>query len=186
MRKQLQWIGGILVNPRDTLRALTFEGPVRVSVLLLMLLAMVVVTEPLGTGRALLVGQVRILDGISLFVMTLMGRALEPMLVSMGAALVLYILVRRRPIPGQSIGYDSLSDVAMYLLVPYILMAVLGVFVSASGLDLVEYWPVHGVRGRGLTFWIQLLIAYGWSLVLFVCLAGLLWKAGAPSVTERS
>lgn len=182
MHAELLRMGGVLLHPRTTLRDLITRGQGSMGRLFFWLVIMVVVSEPVRVGRALLVGRQQPLDGALLFLNAVAGRLLEPLFLVILAALALFVVGRaKRARGGAGIGFDAASDVAAYFTVP--LLAVTAVAAILDGLGLpVAALPLHGVRGHGAVWAARLLLAYGWPFALLVIAAGQLDQAAPDPV----
>jgi len=108
-----------------------------------------------------------------------------PMLGALCGALILTILARSltKNVEEERFGFDwtfdRCLDACFYMLVPFLIMASVGVILEQLG---VRWWflPHRPFRGTGIYLTVRLLLAFGWSFILFAIVVRGLWTGLAP------
>lgn len=168
-------LGGMLVSPRRTLRALVTGTEGRVGEIALWLVLLAAAVSPVRTGRAILVGRVAVIDGVWAFLAHLQVRLFVPVV----AVLIVAVLLMAASGP-RRLSFDRAMDVAGFLLVPVLLLTALGVLLRAGGVDL-WFLPHRTLRGGLAARAIYVAVGYGWSLVLLAVALYELRAGGAPA-----
>jgi hypothetical protein len=160
--RRLRILGGVLVAPRATLRALLFREQAPLGPLLALMILVAAASAPTETGRALLLARGDLLDGASLLGSVLAGRLLAPLAGAFAAAVPVWALGRRGS--GPAVGFDRALDATLYVLVPWILLAAVGVLGEPFGVDFWAF-PHRPMRGPpDLVAW-RAVAGFGWPLL---------------------
>ncbi len=181
----LERLGGVLVAPRRTLRAIAVGGAGRPLELVPVFVLVVGVVQPAGLGQALLVARSQVGDGLLAVASLVTSRMSGPVIGAAAFALVVWLAARARR-PELGLGFDGALDAALYALLPYLLLAALGGALAERGLE-AWFLPHRLLRGAPEVWAARLVAGYGWSLTLGAVLAhDLLFApvAKPPAVTS--
>ncbi len=175
MTAALARLGGMIIHPRRTLRAvLAGEGSFFELLPWFVLVSMA--AAPKAAGQALMMLRADIPTGLRLFVGNVANRTGSPMVVAALVAVALtFVSGLRHRDSKQSPGFDRMLDACAYCLVPYLLLAAIGAALAASGME-VWFMPHRMMRGQGWYLAARALAAYGWPLVLLGIVAVEVWR----------
>jgi hypothetical protein len=76
--------------------------------------------------------------------------------------------------------FDRAFDCTMHMLVPFLLLAAIGALASELGGEM-WFMPHRRLTGVHWVYAVRVLVAYGWSLVLFAVVARSVWTARGRS-----
>lgn len=179
-------LGGVLVDPRQTLEALLFEAEGNVLELVPWMVLITASVAPFDTGQAALLFRTSAVDGIRMFLGAMSLRMSPALLFMFASATALFVLGRIRAREARSakrILYAHAIDAAAFALVPYFFMTSLGSVFSAAGFDL-WFMPHRVLQGRGFHLVLRLVTAYGWSALLVCILLSSAWRGGGRAKVE--
>lgn len=139
------------------------------------------VLAPTGTGKALLVGRLDVLDGLLLFVNLIARRMLGPLIGLFVAASLLHLLDRLRHRGDMKVPFDVALDATTFTLVPFLLLACLGALLNKAGFEL-WFMPHRSLQAPGWAGIARIAAAFAWPVALFSVLVHQVWARPA----ERS
>jgi hypothetical protein len=168
-------IGGVLIRPRATLlRIIGGEG--NALEIVPWVLVVVATIVPTSIGHGLLLLRARFFDGLVALLQVLQVRMLNAFFGVLVAAVALHAIERIRRPPERRMGFDRALDVCAFMLVPFLLLTMVGFVLAAFGLNL--WWMPHNrMLGDAGTIVVQVIVAFGWSLMLFAIAVRAIWTA---------
>lgn len=170
--RHLARLGGVIVAPRRTLRRVLLEGDGALWEVLPWMVLVTAAVAPTGAGRALLVGRVAALDGVLLFVNLVATRMVAPLIGIVVAAAILAAVSRATS--DQPVGFDLALDACAFTLVPFLLLAGVGVLLHASGIEL-WFMPHRRFTVPGTVGAVRSLVAFAWPAALYLLLLVEVW-----------
>ena len=178
-------MGGMIASPRSTLRGILWRSDGHLAEVFVWMAVALAIVEPVRVGRALLITRVEPLDGVSLVLQLFMDRMSIPLIGAGVGAVVLRLLVRRSEAAGPHL-YAAL-DACMFMLVPYLALAVVGALLRETGSHPATIWflPHRPLRGRVEVVVVRAAVAFGVSLGLYLWLAVDIRTRGSASEDGR-
>lgn len=177
----LQRLGGVIVSPRRTLRALLWQGEGRMWEVVLWLVVVTATVAPTRAGRAALIGRTSLLDGAQMFLSAVANRMLAPLLGLVIAASILHLLDRVLREGPPAVPFDVALDACAFTLVPFLALASLGAGLSALGVEV----GVLPHRRLDAPPWIgptRVALGFFWTFALY---GGLLQEVYVRAKTSR-
>jgi hypothetical protein len=170
-------IGGVLVRPRPTFARIVEGQDGSALELLPWVFILVSTLSPQAVGNALLLLRARFIDGLIDFASILGTRLTQALAGVLVGAAVLHTIERVRRPSEARMGFDRAIDVCAFMLVPFMLLAVIGFLLAAFGANL--WWMPHNkMIGDAPTMIVRVLAGFGWSLALYALVVRSVWKAG--------
>jgi hypothetical protein len=181
----LSRLGGILVHPAKTLFSILSGKGGSLFEVIACALVVAAAISPARAGQCFLMARVDVFEGLRRVPNLLSNQLGPPMLTAMVAALILTLLGRslRRSADEERIGsdwtFDRCLDACFYMLIPFLVMASVGVILEQLG---VRWWflPHRPFRGSGGYLLARIAIAFGWSISLYLMLLKRLWTGKPP------
>ncbi len=158
MLGHLSRLGGVVIRPRSTLRALLEQDEGHAWEIFPWIAVVSAACAPVEAGRALLMTRVDPLMGLWALISMIADRASAGLIGAVVAAFVLQLVAK--------VPFDRAFDCTMFMLVPFLLLAAIGACLSLVGAE-IWFLPHRRLVGVPWVIAIRAAVAYGWSLVLF-------------------
>lgn len=159
-------VGGVFVSPRATLDGVLRSGRGGLFEVMPWMFVVACALQPVRAGQAFLMARVSLLEGFNALARLFAQRMLTPLVAALVAATVLYLFDRLREGAHERITFEGAVDACAFMLFPFLLLCAVGAALDHNGVRL--WWtPNRAVVGRGIYLATRIVVAYGWSFVLF-------------------
>ena len=174
-------IGGVLLRPNRTLFSILRGDGGSMFDLLPWVLVLPCALSPNRAGQAILYLRANVMDGLQIYVSLIVSKLSTPVGAAIIGALLLSVLARiKLRTDDSSVAklwtFDRCLDACMYMLVPFFVLCSLGIIFESVGVA-SRYLPHRPIRGRGIYLSIRLVLAFGWSLALYLYVLNSMWHS---------
>ncbi|MEQ8273188.1 MAG: hypothetical protein RMA76_11395 [Deltaproteobacteria bacterium] len=160
-------LGGVIIAPRSTLTGVLRAGRGGLFEVLPWMLIVAAMAQPTRAGQALLIGRLSLFDGFNAVARMFADRMIAPLIGVLVAASVLYLFDRLRGVDeAQRVTFEGAVDACAFMLVPFLLLAAIGVAMRAYGVG--QWWtPNNSMTGRDWVLATRIAVAFVWPSALF-------------------
>ena len=145
--------------------------------------------SPNRAGQALLYLRSDFMDGLQIYLSLIVSKLSTPVGAAIVGALILSVVARIKVRSDDSSiaklwTFDRCLDACMYMLVPFFVLCSLGIILESMGIRFM-FLPHRPMRGQGIYLSIRLVLAFGWSLALYMYLLNSMWHTKQTWVKEE-